>query len=116
MPRKKQRHTFPKRTLLRRVLLVFGVVVSVPVALFVLFVLINLYDPALDPGAAEALNSAPPTVPDKDNAYFALFGMGVTPTQDSHQQGMGMVAKYNAWMREAPATPKGPEALQEAFT
>jgi hypothetical protein len=106
----------PKRTPLRRVLLVLGVIVSVPVALLVLFILINLYDPALDPKAAEALKSAQPTVPDKDNAYFALFGIGVTPVQDPHQQGMEMVAKYNAWMRDAPGTPKDAEVLQKAFT
>jgi len=89
-----------KRNIALRVTLYIGAAL---IGLVALVLLINLYDPALDPDAAAAMNAAPSLAPDKENAYFVLYGLGVAEGQDPHAHGMRFVTENNAWMRSVEA-------------
>lgn len=89
-----------KRNLALRVALYIGAALAGFVALVLL---INLYDPVLDPNAAAAMNAAPSLVPDKENAYFVLYGLGVAEGQAPHAHGVRFVTENNAWMRSVEA-------------
>lgn len=89
-----------KRNLALRVVLYIGAAL---IGFVALVLLINLYDPALDPDAAAAMNAAPSLGTDKENAYFVLYGLGVAEGQDPHAHGVRFVTANNAWMRSVEA-------------
>ena len=89
-----------KRSLALRIVLYSGAVLG---GLIALVLLINLYNPPLDADAAAALVPATTTVPDAENAYFVLYGVGVAEGQDPHAFGVRFVAANNEWVRSTDA-------------
>ncbi|HJX10552.1 MAG TPA: hypothetical protein VJ733_08620 [Candidatus Binatia bacterium] len=83
-----------KRNLALRVAFYTGVAIFGSI---VLVVLINLYEPDLDPGAAVAMRAMPSQVPDAENSFFTHYGMGVAAGQDPHAYGIRYVTAINSW-------------------
>ncbi|GEM_PF-6060067 len=74
--------------------------------LFVFLVLINLYDPDVDPAALAALRIAPATIPEADNAYYAQIGLGVAASESPHRYGVRAMAARHAWGEMHPGIPE----------
>lgn len=89
-----------KRNLALRVALYVGAFMG---GLVVVVLLINSYDPELDPRASAAMRTTPSPVPDAENAYFVHYGLGVVEGQDPHAHGVRFVAANNAWMQALDA-------------
>ena len=89
-----------KRNLAVRIAIYAGATLGV---LLALVLLINLYDPDIDPRAATAMRATPSPASDEENAYFVLYGLGVAEGQDPHAHGVRFVVANNAWMRSVEA-------------
>jgi hypothetical protein len=100
MAENKGRGQARKRNLVLRIALYTGGVLG---GLVVLVLLINLHDPDLDPRAVALMRATPSPVPDADNAYFVLYGLGVAQGQDPHAHGIRFVAMNNVWMQSQDA-------------
>ena len=90
---------------LRRILIGLGVLLALPVAFYLLLVLVNLRDDAPDPALEKLLSAAPPQIPAENNAYFDWIGLDAPEGADAHAWGRRWIAEV--LVLESQATPNG---------
>lgn len=74
----------------------------VMLSILVLLVLINAFDEKVAPEVEQLVSAPLATVPQSENAYFALFGFQAPSGEDMHVRGVEMVAVYEKAIQADP--------------
>ena len=81
------------RKILKRTAIAVLLLVGIPL---LALLLINLRDEELDPAAAAFLKTEPPRLPDEQNAFYHLAGLGSAPSENPHAAGRTWFAQVHA--------------------